>query len=115
MKKEKTNVNVETLINLNKDYPRGSRVITTMFNKEIDYDVILTDDILDDEQFVVAAGPFVTDLNPGDKVRIDLEKLSVTLQDENGERYTKLKVEPIMIGETICGLISESIIKTIIK
>lgn len=113
--KKTENPSIESLINANVDYPRGSRVITTMFNKPIDYDVVLEDDILDDEQFVVAVGPFVNDLEPGMKVRLDLDRLSVTLRDNNGEQYSKLQVDPIMVGETICGLISESIIKTIIK
>ena len=106
---------VETLINLNNEYPRGSRVITTLFNRPIDYDTIMTDDILDDEQYVIAIGQFVTGLEVGDKVRIDLEKLVVVMNDTNGERFEKLKVDPIMVGETTCGLLNESVIKTVIK
>lgn len=103
------------LIEANIDQPRGGKTIITLHNRPVDYDLVLEDDILDEIQEVIAVGPFVNDIKAGDKVRIALDKLSVRLQDSNGEYFEKLQVDPIQIGDTVCALISESIIKTIIK
>lgn len=98
--------------------PLGRNIIVTLNNHlNNDEDLLETDLMLNEEQFIVAIGNHVVDLLPGDKVALDLEKLLTIVPDPNDSysKITKIKVNPVKYENYTFGLIDSSTIKYIIK
>lgn len=103
-------MNIEELISNNVEQPRFDNVIVTL-DQDLEFG---EDESLSEIQKVVAVGPHVKDIEPGNSVRIDLERLYEPYI-ENGERMYRVKISPIVIGDETCAIISDRIIKTVLK
>lgn len=98
------------LIAENKEQPRFDNVIVTL-NTDLEFG---EDNAISEFQEVIAVGSYVKDLEPGDKVRLDIEKLYEPYI-EHGEKMYRVKISPVEIGDTTCAIITDRIIKTILK
>lgn len=99
--------------------PRGRDVIITVNTIE-DTDesgVKLTSNDFSDVQYVMAAGSHVHDLLPGDKVLLDLEKMSVRIPNAENiyESATQIKIFPVEFEDRMYALVSDNVIKVKIK
>lgn len=96
---------------------RKRDVIISLNSSEIKDDKLnLSTTELDIEQFVLGVGPHVTDLIVGDRVILDLDKLSTrrTNPRNSEEVITVLNIDPISITEDILlAVVDSDVIKYI--
>jgi len=115
------NLNQEEVLELVKNFPEEplfNKVIITANLESPDGGLVLSENVLSDIQYIVAKGSSVNkDLELGQKVRIDLEKLMVRVPAPNNshEFVTQIKVEAIDIDGMIYAIIEDRFIKTKIK
>lgn len=95
--------------------PLFNGIYITSNKLEEDGNFVLSDNILSDIQYVIAAGSHSTVL-PGDKVIVDLEKLMVPFKTETNNAYEtemRLKLDLIEIEDNVFVLINDRVIKAI--
>ena len=65
-------------------------------------------------QYIIAKGPNCHNIEVGDKVRIDLEKMmSKSINPNNShEDFTTIKLDPIEFQDKIYAIIEDRLIKT---
>jgi hypothetical protein len=92
--------------------PTRNRLIITINTVEEDF-LQLDDQIaggLDEVQYVMAQGSHVSsEINPGTKVMLDLDKMSV----ESAPGVFEIKIDPIKIGDRVYAFVYDSNIKAI--
>lgn len=96
--------------------PRFNGVYITTNNLEEDGNIVLSDNILSDVQYVIAVGPIVTDIQPGQKVILDMEKMMKTVGHEGVNAYELLKevnLDLVDINGVRFALVNDRVIKTI--
>jgi hypothetical protein len=96
--------------------PRYSQVIITLNSLEEDGQVVLSNNVLSDIQYVVAKGSMVNDLSVGDKVIINIEKMMVATRVDNGnsvDTVMQVKVDTIDVGDDTFAFIDDRLIKSI--
>ena len=83
--------------------------------EEPDGDLILSDNSFDEKQYVVAVGTHITDIKPGNKVLLDLERMMEYLPNpENAyEKVGRIKVRPIEVNGKVYGLINDNVVEAI--
>jgi hypothetical protein len=68
--------------------PMFNKVIVTLNKEEVDHYLVLSDNIMSEEQYVVAFGSHVHNIALGDKVLLDIEKMmSKEINPENQDEY----------------------------
>jgi hypothetical protein len=118
---EKTNLTQEQVFEVIKDFniePLFSKVIITLNSLEIDGSLVLSDNTLSEEQYVVAKGSAVRELEPGQKVIIDIEKMMVTVRSESTNAYEEVKqvkIDPIVVNNVVYAIIEDRLIKAKFK
>ena len=107
---------VKELINSFPIKPRNSHVYITI-NKESDNeeDVILEDQFVKEEQYVIAVGDRVHDLEPGMKVLLDPEKMTKYIQDPNDVtvKIPTINALPMEVEGNLVARINDNIIHSI--
>ena len=95
--------------------PLGRKLIITLNMEEPDGDLILSDNSFDEKQYVVAVGTHITDIKPGNKVLLDLERMMEYLPNpENAyEKVGRIKVRPIEVNGKVYGLINDNVVEAI--
>lgn len=108
---------VEKLIKEFPIKPLFNKVIITLNKEEVDNDIVLSDNVMSEYQYVVAKGSTVlSDLNLGDYVLVDLERLMVNSQVETEHGWTNtkhIKVDPIFVDGIMFCMIEDRYIKGI--
>lgn len=89
---------------------RNSVFITTNVEDE-DGAMILSDNVLSETQYIIGKGRMCMDINVGDKVFLDLEKLMVTERNEYGEKVTYVKITPVKFEDYQFAIIDDTVIK----
>jgi uncharacterized protein YueI len=96
--------------------PRNSFVYITM-NKssDNDEDVILEEEYITEEQFVIAVGDRVHDIEPGMKVLLDPEKMTKYVQDPNDvtTKIPALNALPMEVNGYVVARVTDNIIHSI--
>lgn len=97
--------------------PMFNKVIVTL-NREIpDGNLILSDNMMSEEQFVVAVGP-TAQVKAGQRVLLDLEKMMVSVKSADNDVYEvikQIKIDPIEVDNTVFAIIEDRYIKCKIK
>lgn len=110
-------VNKEQVLELIKDFqvqPLFNKVVITLNNHVEDGELELTGNILSDIQYIIAKGGSVTQLDLGQKVIIDIEKLMVPVRHEQSNVYEEsmqVKIDPIEVNGTVYAIIEDRVIK----
>lgn len=94
--------------------PMFNKVIITINRVEADGELVLTNDMLAEEQFVLAVGPMAArSVSPGDRVILDLEKMTVRapLDYDQTQVSTQIKIDPIYVGETQFAIVNDNCFK----
>jgi len=96
--------------------PLFNKVIITLNNLEEDGELILSDNILSDRQYVVAGSFIFKDVkvDPGDEVLIDIEKMMSPVKTEQNNAYEvkmQVKIDPIEVGLNTFAIIEDRFIK----
>lgn len=97
--------------------PMFNGVVITLNTEVEDGSLVLSDNIMSEEQFVVAAGYNTQHLEEGDKITIDLEKMMVRERNPHNtdEIITRIKVKPVYFKDYTFGLIEDRTINLIEK
>ena len=99
------------------EQPMFNKVIITL-NVETSLDSLdLSDNAMDQFQYIIAKGPNCHNIEVGDKVRIDLEKMAEKIINPNNqhEQLTSIKLDPIEFNGQIFAIIEDRLIKTRFK
>lgn len=93
--------------------PMFNKVIVTLNKEEVDGDLVLSDNTVSDEQYVMSVGPNVHKLQPNDKVILDLDKLMVKVQSRDNvyEEVGSIKFDPILIDGVFYAILEDRFIK----
>lgn len=96
--------------------PLFGKVFITVNKLEEDGEIILSDNILSDVQYVVAGEVQWKDTKvvPGQKVIIDIDRMTVNVKSEDTNAYeviTQVKIDPFEVDGVMYALIDERFIK----
>ena len=93
--------------------PMYNDVFITLNTEVEDGSNVLSDNVMSEHQFVIAKGVTAREVEPGQEVIIDLEKMMVTETDPNNpyEKIQRVKIRPIEISGHMFGIIDERMIK----
>ena len=97
------------------EQPTTSKLIITLNTEEEDGKFVLSNNVLSEVQYVIAVGPYVKEINTGDKIRIDIEKMMVHEPNPNNthETISTVKLSPINYNGITFALINDNLIKTV--
>lgn len=94
--------------------PTFNKVIITLNKVKPDNNLVLSDNTMSEEQYVVAVGPSAKQyFNVNDRVLIDLDKMLVTEINPNDthEKIQRVKIEPIEYNDVMYAIIDDRLIK----
>ena len=109
------NLNKEEVLLLIEDFniePLFDNIIITVNKEEQDY-LDLDNQIIDEDQYVVAIGTHVNSVSPGDKVKLNLDKMSIKSRNPNNqdEIINQIKIDPILYKDRLFAIISDRYLK----
>ena len=113
----KENVTAYDALEISKEWleqPMFNKVIITLNTENTLDSLDLSDNAMSQFQYIIAKGPHCRDIEVGDKVRLDLDKmLSKTINPNNTHEdlYT-IKLDPIEFDGKIFAIIEDRLIKT---
>jgi hypothetical protein len=95
--------------------PRGRKLIITLNMENADGGLVLSENSFAEVQYVISVGDHITDITPGSKILLDLEKMMEYLPSpENSyERIGRIKIRPIEINDKVYGLINDNVVDAI--
>lgn len=96
------------------EQPLFNKVIITL-NTEDNFDSLdLSDNMMSQFQYIIAKGPNCHNIEVGDKVRIDLEKMmsSSVSAINTHDNITSIKLDPIEFQDKVYAIIEDRLIKT---
>lgn len=116
MTQESKNLTREEVLAMENSFPVEpifNKVIITLNIEELDGMLVLSDNTMAEEQFIVAKGNHVTQVEVGDKVMVDLEKLMVKEPNPNNthEYISRIKLDPIYVNDVTYAIIEDRFIK----
>lgn len=114
---KKKNVTAYEALEISKEFieqPLFNKVIITLNSKPSEDALELSDNIMDEVQYVIAKGINCTQIDVADKVRIDLNKLMVKSMNPNNthEDLMTLNLDPIEFEGNVFAIIEDRFIKT---
>ena len=97
--------------------PNFNKVIVTLNTEEVDGNLVLSDNVIAERQFVIAKSTTSRFTEVTDEVLLDIEKMMIKEQDPNNphEYITRVKLTPIDFNGHMFGIIDESVIKAKVK
>jgi hypothetical protein len=119
MGEERENMTQDDVLDVIRTFPLEplfGKVFITLNKMSEDGELILSDNILDDVQYVVAGEIQWREskVSPGQKVIIDIEKMMVPVRSEDTNAYEpimQVKIDPIEVDGVMYALIEERFIK----
>lgn len=113
------NLSKEDVLELIEDFPikpMFNKVLITLNTLDGDDIIVVDNNMLSDTQFVIAKGGMVNSVNEGDRVIIDVKKLTrpVTFESNNqAETVYEADIDTIEIGGVAFAFIEDRVIKAI--
>lgn len=116
---ERPNVTQDDVLDIIRTFPLEpmfNKVYITLNKEQEDGELVLSDNVLSDVQFVVAGEVEWRDkkIVPGQKVLIDIEKMMVSVRQESRDAYEsvmQVKIDPVEIDGNMYALIEDRFIK----
>lgn len=115
---ERENLNQEEVNSIITNFPLQplfNSVYITVNKLEQDGNLVLSDNILSDVQYVIASGEHSV-VKPGQKILIDIEKMMVPVKQESTNSYEtvmQVKVDLVEVDNKVFALINDRVIKAI--
>jgi hypothetical protein len=113
----KENVTAYDALEISKEWleqPMFNKVVITL-NTENSLDSLdLSENAMSQFQYIIAKGTHCRDIEVGDKVRLDLDKMLVKSINPNNshEDFSSIKLDPIEFDGKIFAIIEDRLIKT---
>jgi hypothetical protein len=119
MEEERSNLTQEDVLSIVSQFPLEpmfNKVYITLNKEAADGDLILSDNVLSEIQYVVAGEIEWRDkrIAPGQKVIIDIEKMMVPVRQESRDSYEtvmQVRIDPVEIDGNMYALIEDRFIK----
>ena len=113
----KENVTAYDALEISKEWleqPMFNKVVITLNTENTLGSLDLSDNAMSQFQYIIAKGPNCHNIEVGDRVRVDLEKMSVKVMNQNNshEEITSIKLDPIEFDGKIFAIIEDRLIKT---
>jgi hypothetical protein len=111
------NVTAYDALEISKEWleqPMFNKVVITL-NTENNLDSLdLSDNAMSQFQYIIAKGTHCRDIEIGDKIRLDLDKMLVKSINPNNshEDFSSIKIDPIEFDGKIFAIIEDRLIKT---
>ncbi len=111
------NLDMDDVLDVMKDFPwepSFNKVIITINMISEDGELQLSNTMIDEEQYVIAAGPFSKEhYPPGSKILLDLKRMAVRDIDPNDQTQyiSRIEVEPIEVNGIKYAIIEDRVIK----
>lgn len=118
--KEQVNLTFENVIEIIQEFPLEpmfNKVIVTLNKGVIEGTLDLSENTITEEQFIIAKGPNVHNLEVGQKVLLDLDRLMEKRTNPNNvyEEVGMLKFDPIIADGIIYAILEDRFIKAKFK
>lgn len=93
--------------------PMFNKVIITLNTEKVDHNLVLSENTMSEIQNVIAVGPYVQHIKPGDKILLDMEKMMVRENNPNDihDYSMKVKIDPVEHEGVMYGMIEDRLIK----
>jgi hypothetical protein len=113
----KENVTAYDALEISKEWleqPMFNKVVITLNTEVASGSLDLSDVAMDQFQYIIAKGTHCRDIEVGDKVRLDLDKMVEKQLNPNNshENFTSVKLDPIEFDGKIFAIIEDRLIKT---
>lgn len=97
--------------------PNFGKIIITLNTEELDGDLVLSDNVMSERQFVIAKNSNCRFVEETDEIILDLEKMMIYEQDPNNpyEKISRIKLSPIEFNGHTFGIVDESVVKVKVK
>lgn len=97
--------------------PLFNDVFITLNTESVDGALVLSENIMSEKQFVIAKGSYAKEVEVGQEILLDLEKMMVLEADPDNpyEKIQRIKLRPIEIEGHTFGIIEERMIKAKLK
>jgi len=104
---------VELVIPLLDKEPMFNKVIITLNRENPDNNLILSDNVMSETQYILAKGSMVKDVEVGQRVILDLEKMMIKeINPENSHEYIqRIKLDPITFETYTFAIVEDRMIK----
>lgn len=111
------NVTAYDALEISKEWleqPMFNKVVITLNTENTLDGLDLSEIAMSQFQYIIAKGPNCHNIEVGDKVRIDLEKMIVKSINPNNshEDFTKIKLDPIEFDGKVFAIVEDRLIKT---
>lgn len=96
------------------EQPMFNKVIITLNTINVLDSLDLSDNSMDEFQYIIAKGSMCNNVEVGDKVRLDLDKMVISSVNPNNshENLTSIKLDPIEFDGRTYAIIEDRMIKT---
>ena len=113
----KENVTAYDALEISKEWleqPMFNKVVITLNTENTLDSLDLSDNAMSQFQYIIAKGPHCRDIEVGDKVRLDLDKMMKKSLNPNNshEDITSIQLDPIEFDGKIFAIIEDRLIKT---
>lgn len=113
----KENITAYDALEISKEWleqPMFNKVVITLNTENTLDGLDLSDNAMSQFQYVIAKGSHCRDIEVGDKVRLDLEKMITKQINPNNshEDFSSIKLDPIEFDGKIFAIIEDRLIKT---
>jgi len=113
----KENVTAYDALEISKEWleqPMFNKVIITLNTENTLDSLDLSDNAMSPFQYIIAKGSSCHNIEVGDKVRLDLDKMMVKSVNPNNthEDFTSIKLDPIEFDGKVFAIIEDRLIKT---
>jgi hypothetical protein len=118
---EKKNLSREEILEIIKVFsekPMFGKVIITLnseYDEDKDEDALnFSNNVMSEFQYVIAVGENVKQIEPGDLVRVDIEKMTTKEINPNNshEMLSSIKLSPIVYGDYVFAILEDRLILT---
>ena len=98
--------------------PLRNKVVITLNKEEIDGDLVLSDNVMSEVQYVIAGEVIYRDkvVKPGQKVLLDIKGMMKSVRREVNNQYEMVKqieLDPVQVNGQVFAIIDDRFIKAV--
>ncbi len=115
------NFTQDTVLDIITDFPIDplrNKVVITLNKEEIDGDLVLSDNVMSEVQYVIAGEVIYRDkvVKPGQKVLLDIKGMMKSVRREVNNQYEmveQMELDPVQVNGQVFAIIDDRFIKAV--
>ena len=115
------NFTQDTVLDIITDFPIDplrNKVVITLNKEEIDGDLVLSDNVMSEVQYVIAGEVIYRDkvVKPGQKVLLDIKGMMKSVRREVNNQYEmveQIELDPVQVNSQVFAIIDDRFIKAV--